>query len=655
MQMRPLRLHTSAYRIDILGTLQYSNSGISTALVAVSNINIQQHSRANMASSVYSLSVEEIKANPKKFLPLLNHCQILPSNFTLPQHGKFDFVCLRLLDINTKEQCEAFTGARLVDWKQYISVDVWDRIEVWKIPLVLLIIQFPHTPLALHTHIFTIFHLLGDPVHTIGSLLYTLAACQERAMLLKTHLGDPGSSNWKIYALILTSYDECGNRGNVTEFIKQLMYAKTFGAETVVITDSTRTKLESDRQRYAKVRAVFLKTARDLAADRQTKSLPVIYALGLFTHAFGFAFYKINVSDKASLSNPNGKYVNIEAHSIAFSALLLWLMPAVYFASIIGVSQTGEQIPDKLNDFRNQLMALKETSDFPDISEEFPAHIYVSNSGRGHGYSHTNQFAPLDNSLRFTSLRYQTGGIYSCQPALVSKENALPDHARLTWRTRFWCQTVAWLQVSSGVAVAIIISYGVPPVGNMCRIWGEISALLLWFVSWVADFLISWLVAPRHQYKCMFVKDAIAGSGIFVLIIVTQVGIFNRCGCFSDRAGRVKNPLDWVVEAVLDHKFIKEWLPTVMGGVVLGVILSAVASWWFMIGSRVYLQKSDGRSNLDQLWLVGGPLKSIFQWLERCRLQIKPWKEVKSEVKGVFEEMVSFLVHLLMCFRLIGN
>jgi hypothetical protein len=153
----------------------------------------------------------------------------------------------------------------------------------------------------------------------------------------------------------------------------------------------------------------------------------------------------------------------------------------------------------------------------------------------------------------------------------------------------------------------------------------------------------------------MFVKDAIAGSGIFVLIIVTQVGIFNRCECFSDWGGRMKNPLDWVVEAVLDHKFIKEWLPTVMGGIVLGVILSAVASWWFIIGSRVYLQKSDGRSNLDRLWLVGQPLKSIFRWLERCRLQIKPWKEVKSEVRGVFEEMVSFFIYLVICFRLIGN
>lgn len=95
--------------------------------------------------------------------------------------------------------------------------------EVWKIPMVLLLIQFARPPLALHTHLFTLLHLLGDPVNTIASLLYTLAACQERALSLRRPFD---VSKWSIsrrYALILQSYDECGNRGNIKDFMLESM------------------------------------------------------------------------------------------------------------------------------------------------------------------------------------------------------------------------------------------------------------------------------------------------------------------------------------------------------------------------------------------------------------------------------------------------
>jgi len=52
-------------------------------------------------------------------------------------------------------------------------------------------------------------HLLGDPIDTISSLLYTLAACQSRAEMLRKK-GIP-DQDWKNLALIMDSYDECGN------------------------------------------------------------------------------------------------------------------------------------------------------------------------------------------------------------------------------------------------------------------------------------------------------------------------------------------------------------------------------------------------------------------------------------------------------------
>ena len=76
-------------------------------------------------------------------------------------------------------------------------------------PLVQRIFQFPCPPLGAKVGIFAIAHLLGDPIDTISSLLYKLAVCQSRAELLrKKGISD---QDWKALALLMDSYDECGD------------------------------------------------------------------------------------------------------------------------------------------------------------------------------------------------------------------------------------------------------------------------------------------------------------------------------------------------------------------------------------------------------------------------------------------------------------
>jgi hypothetical protein len=85
--------------------------------------------------------------------------------------------------------------------------------------------------LVWHAQLFTLLHLLGSPANTIASLLYTLAVCQKRAVLLRDALAaiecsecdDTIKLDWKHYALILVSYDECGDCGNVEAFVLDTM------------------------------------------------------------------------------------------------------------------------------------------------------------------------------------------------------------------------------------------------------------------------------------------------------------------------------------------------------------------------------------------------------------------------------------------------
>jgi hypothetical protein len=63
--------------------------------------------------------------------------------------------------------------------------------------------------LSTKVEFFVFLHLVGDPVDTIASLLYTLAVCQSRAESLRKQ-GMP-DQDWKMLTLIMVSYDECGN------------------------------------------------------------------------------------------------------------------------------------------------------------------------------------------------------------------------------------------------------------------------------------------------------------------------------------------------------------------------------------------------------------------------------------------------------------
>ena len=84
------------------------------------------------------------------------------------------------------------------------------------------------------------------------------------------------------------------------------------------------------------------RTADALAGDRATAFLPIIVAQTFFVGAIVIAVGR--TASSASISSDT-VYINVEAHSIAYSALYFWIIPAVILSSVIGVSQTEASIP----------------------------------------------------------------------------------------------------------------------------------------------------------------------------------------------------------------------------------------------------------------------------------------------------------------------
>lgn len=103
-------------------------------------------------------------------------------------------------------------------WSPYPLSDIWSRIATWKLPLFQLVAQFTRAPLGFAVESATLFHLLGDPLDSMTSMLATLSVCLFRTKMAKETCARAGilpshatyHRTWKVLAIIMVSYDECG-------------------------------------------------------------------------------------------------------------------------------------------------------------------------------------------------------------------------------------------------------------------------------------------------------------------------------------------------------------------------------------------------------------------------------------------------------------
>lgn len=72
-------------------------------------------------------------------------------------------------------------------------------------------------------------------------------------------------------------------------------------------------------------------------------------AQGFFIGALAIAMFKT-----ASITPGSGNYISVDIHSIAFSALYFWIVPAVSISAVIGVSQTAKSIPNFLKTLQSE-------------------------------------------------------------------------------------------------------------------------------------------------------------------------------------------------------------------------------------------------------------------------------------------------------------
>jgi hypothetical protein len=241
---------------------------------------------------------------------------------------------------------------------------------------------------------------------------------------------------------------------------------------------------------------------------------------------------------------------------------------------------------------------------------------------------------PLKENLT-TELRERSGGIYSWQPEestteIVNTIRRTDPYRNIPGRSPFATlrQRVAWKIIrcitlkpgsevfpvvifTYGALTAILISYLIPPVGFDCRHVGELLISFTWIVSACLNNLPLFpnihsdneneaARARRRRFLFILWKDSLVTALTMGGIVVTQIGVFNRCACYTlwGKAG-LALPENNIVSRTLFWRIDTSYPAIAFACVGFQlVVVPCLLLRQYGLAFRVFLQRDDEKSNL---------------------------------------------------------
>ena len=163
-------------------------------------------------------------------------------SFSLSNYGRVPFLFDVIFEIETNiiKHCPDYDGlVRQPNGKMFLSLaelrkmigsptssfmSIWKfttypddlilaHFQTWKLPLFQLLVQFPRPPHGTVVECLSFFHLLGDPIDTIASLMFTLQVTQNRSRRLKRNNMD--RKKLEELTLLITAFEEVGDEETV--------------------------------------------------------------------------------------------------------------------------------------------------------------------------------------------------------------------------------------------------------------------------------------------------------------------------------------------------------------------------------------------------------------------------------------------------------
>ncbi|KAG4430314.1 hypothetical protein IFR05_014204 [Cadophora sp. M221] len=376
----------------------------------------------------------------------------------------------------TNEFCNSQCGEKF-SW--YPNNEIASRLVVWLIPVLVLMGNLHMPSLSAKYKLFSLLHMLGDPVDTLLSLQHTLAIRHaayiwaQRTITqldLQVQPDDLATVSWALDTL-----DAGGS------------------AETVLIPVLHRPTFPFALQ----------EAASDIRAATVKEPTRTFLAIAIYLSTVTSAFIKAS-SDNQALSRPGNR--------IAFAMLYSWLIPVILLSSFGNRFTTSDACIRAIRRFSRHL-DLEETELLP---KQFSSKII------GYGIYHTSdpqKAAPW------------AGAIYVFRPRKAIFWQNVPH-----FPSPLYLLLCALAPIAIAVVTAVLISYNTPTKGIGCRSITHLSITTMWLLSFLITTTLqkTGLATGKWLLVIVAIKDAVIGLGSLCTVILIFAGRFNSCWCWSN-------------------------------------------------------------------------------------------------------------------------
>ena len=413
----------------------------------------------------------------KKVLSLLGNQSLSPNSpfffrdsFQSPPYNGAENLTLNLAG------CDALCGPQ-----QTWYTDIGPRLTVWLIPVLLLFANVEPSPVDKY-NFQAILHLLGDPIDSIWSLLHKLDAW-DRCSALAARCADICPSCQRVLASVFAAHEEV-----------QGVRIKSERHFEALLAQRSRT-IHFNEWRRAAVRL----------ADSRTASFGrTVFAFLLYVFQLVCAF--IPEVGGGPSSPPGGR--------IATSVLLSWLVPVILILNAVGNLSSRRAVFDILADLaantgEDTFHIVAERSDF------LPTFPFIAQT------SSTEYFRALSWS----------GAIYTYRPWKLRYATFTPHRRRYT----LLLATLSAAPFLIGSVGGVLILWYQLPVGLNCRHVWLVGVSVLWIVSAFITSVTynSRFATGKYHWRLTLIKDACVAIPSLAIMILSGIGLFNFCWCWS--------------------------------------------------------------------------------------------------------------------------
>jgi len=391
---------------------------------------------------------------------------------------------------------------------RYPHSNVIKRIALWLIPVFVLVGNFQFPPLGPLNSFYIAIHLLGDPIHTVYSLLVKLEVSRRIHALWVN--SPPPIREGELYE------DEKGRRRALRDIATVNVLFDEWNYNAVGLYPQMRRLF--DRLK-GKKRTNFIAACREashkLSDSRVNDSLRTWLAVGGYIVSVIAAYMKTLESGMTSR----------RAHTIAFAILYSWLIPAVVLSATVGgfaSTRSGRRV---IRDIKDELRDDWTIADPADVTYLSLVRLPLSDGPV------LKDFTRLEESFSFFgsySFRHNTS-------LKFPKPGALEDRRAHTWnRPNWFLLLLSCLPVIVATFNAVLLSWMHPPNGLGCRSLTQIAFCVTWLLSALFTKLASKLFSGKYYFRLIIVKDLILAVMQVGFRLAVLVGYYNSCKCWSN-------------------------------------------------------------------------------------------------------------------------